>query len=204
MQSKSLFIGLLTLISLSGYGQEKKSTVNYLGIQGPIVVEKTPYRLAWSSHPDASLYKQEYLATGDGFPTYKSMVTVDFVVTEASIDQAVAVKMRELETMKRTYPIVQVQVFNQAATGETMIDCLIGNSAGDERSNILERNVYRYKQVKAKSGQRGILLFAVSVRKYGNAITPFLTKLKSEKPLLVNEVAKFTMPEVNLTKTEIK
>ncbi|GAB3510027.1 hypothetical protein GCM10027341_47860 [Spirosoma knui] len=202
MQRNLVAINLISLFLLSGagYGQEKKNFVNYLGIKGPITIQKIAYQLAWSAHPDASLYKQEYLAAGDGFPTYKSMVTVDFVVTEATVDQAVNAKLRELETLKRTYPIVQAEVFNNAATGEKMIDCLIGNTGSNQQTNLIERDVYRYKLVEAKSGQRGILLLAVSIRKYGNDITPFLTRLKSDKPLLVNEVAKLPMPEISVNK----
>ncbi|GAB3542661.1 hypothetical protein [Spirosoma fluminis] len=202
MQRNSVAISLISLLLLSGagYGQGKKNFVNYLGIKGPITVQKTAYQLAWSAHPDASLYKQEYLAAGDGFPTYKSMVTVDFVVTEATVDQVVSAKIRELENLKRTYPIVQAEVFNNAATGEKMIDCLIGNTGSNQQTNLIERDVYRYKLVEAKSGQRGILLLAVSIRKYGNDVTPFLTRLKSDKPILVNEVAKLSIPEISVVK----
>ena len=58
--------------------------------------------------------------------------------------------------------------------------------------------MFRFKAIKTKSGKRGILLFMVSNRKYGPEITPFLTKLKTDKPLLVNEVAKLPLPLIQL------
>ncbi|MFD2934873.1 hypothetical protein [Spirosoma flavum] len=200
MRKNPLFIALLALLSLPGqiYGQMGKTVINFMEIQGPISVQKNAYQLAWSAHPDASLYKQEYLAVGDNFPNYKSMVTVDFAVTGSTVDQAVETKVRELENLKRTNPIVNYEVISNPATGEKIIDCLIGTNATDVQTNLIERDIFRFKQVKAKSGQRGILLFAVSVRKYGNEVTPFLLKLKSDKAMLVNEVAKLSMPEINV------
>jgi hypothetical protein len=202
MATHSFFVSLFILCTLynPAYAQPPKPAVNYLGIQAPITVQKKAYRLAWSAHPDASLYKQEYLVAGDVFPKYQSMVGIDFALTESTVDQAVDTKLRELDNLKRTYPIVNYNVIGNPATGEKIIDCLIGTNTAAEQDNVMERNVYRFKLVKTKSGQRGVLLFMVSIRKYGAEITPFLTKLKVEKPLLVNEVAKLVLPEIQLKK----
>ncbi|MBC7572263.1 MAG: hypothetical protein H7319_21410 [Spirosoma sp.] len=188
----------LLMLSVPGYGQAPKPAINFLGIQTLISVQKNTYRLSWSAHPDASLYKQEYLSAGDDFPKYESMVTIDFVLTESTVEQAVDTKLRELEGLKRTNPIVQYNIISNAATGEKIIDCLIGTNAAEERNNLVERDVFRFKGIKTKSGQRGILLFMISNRKYGPEITPFLTKLKVDKPLLVNEIAKLTLPVIQL------
>ena len=190
----------LVLLGCQGYGQTKKEAVNYLSIQGPFTVQNQVYQLAWSSHPDASLYKHEYVAAGDQFPNYKSLITVDFVVTPSTVDQAVSTKISQLEAMKKTNPIVNYELMENKATGEKIIDCLIGQTAADERNSLVERDVFRYKSVSATSGQRGILLFAVSVRKYGKDIDPFLAKLKTNKSILVNEVAKFPLPAISITR----
>lgn len=199
MQNTLFITGLLSLLSLSysGYGQPKKGATNFLSISGPIYVQKKAYQLSWSSHPDASLYKHEYLAVGDQFPNYKSMVMIDFVVTGSTVDQAVATKISQLEKLKETLPIVQFNLTANKATGEKIIDCLMEQTAADERNSVVERTVYRYKAVLTKSGQHGVLLFAVSTREYGKGITPFLVKLKTDKPILVNEVAKLSLPEIN-------
>jgi len=201
MKSILLTISLASLLQSphQSYAQATKQLVNYLSIPGPINVQKKAYQLAWSSHPDASLYKQEYLAVGDQFPNYKSMVMIDFVLTAGSVDQAVATKIHELETLKATTPIVNINVLNNNATGEKMIDCLIGQTAPDDRTSLVERTVYRFASVKTKLGQRGVLLFAVSTRAYGKEVTPFLLKLKTDKPILVNEVAKLAMPTIQIT-----
>jgi len=188
----------LLLLSSQSYGQKTKEVINFLSIPGPINVQKKAYQLTWSSHPDASLYKQEYLAVGDHFPNYKSMIMIDFVLTASPVDQAVSTKIRELETLKATNPSVNFNILSNAATGEKMIDCLIGQMAPDDRNSLVERTVFRYKSVKTKSGQRGVLLFAVSTRAYGKEVDPFLVKLKRDKPILVNEVARLPMPTIHV------
>lgn len=200
MRICSLLITMLMLLSLpsASFGQAQKSAINFLGIEGPISVRKNVYQLAWSAHPDASLYKQEYLAVGDHFPNFKSLVMVDFVLTASTVDQAVSTKIQQLETLKATNPSVNFNLLSNAATGEKMIDCLIGRTAADDRNSVVERTVYRFKSIKTKSGQSGVLLFAVSTRAYGKEVTPFIAKLKTDKPLLVNEVAKLSIPTIHI------
>lgn len=189
----------LLLASVHSFGQNNKPAVNYLGIPGPIVFQKKSYQMVWSSHPDASLYKQEYLVTGDGFPNYKSMITVDFVIAKTSVDDAVRTKLRELEQLKKTLD-VNYEVIGNAATGEKIIDCLLGQTAADDAKSIYEHDVYRFKAVTAKSGQKGILLYALSNRAYGKDIQPFLTRLKTERKTLIAEAAKAPIPDIAIKK----
>jgi len=88
----------------------------------------------------------------DAFPNYKSMLTIDFVVTTSTADQAAAAKIREWDSLKRSGYDVDFK----------------------------------------------ILLFAISNRKYGKEVNPFLLKLKSDRQNLVSEVLKFPIPEPNI------
>lgn len=193
---------LVTLIFLTfqGMAQTKKAAVNYLGIQNTLLLQKNTYLLAWSSHPESSFFKQEYLAAGDDFPNYNKMLSIDFAVTELNIDQVVASKMRELEQLKRPNLDVKFEILVNSVSGEKILDCLITNTATDDKNSLAERDIFRFKTVKAKSGQRGIILLAASTRKYGTEIKPFLAKLKIEKQILITEVAKFPMPEPNISR----
>ncbi|MGX5852269.1 hypothetical protein ACWKW6_01440 [Dyadobacter jiangsuensis] len=199
IQPITLVIVSLLLASVQSFGQNSKPAVNYMGIPGLIVFQKKSYRLIWSSHPDASLYKQEYLAASDNFPNYKSMITIDFVVATVSVDDAVRTKLRELDQLKRTLD-VNYEVIGNAATGEKIIDCLLGQAAADDAKSIYEHDVYRFKAIAAKSGQKGILLYALSNRAYGKDIQPFLTRLKTERKALIAEVAKVPVPEITIKK----
>jgi hypothetical protein len=196
----AILFSIVLLTPLLGYGQAKKGPVNYLGTPGTLSLQKNAFDLVWSAHPDPSLYKQEYLVKGDAFPKYKSMITIDFSLTDASLDQAVRTKISELEQLKKANYDVNFEVIANAATGEKILDCLIGQTAAEEQNSLIERDIYRFKTIKAKSGQKGIILFAASTRKYGKEIKPYLIKLKMDKPILVSEVSKFSLPEINITK----
>lgn len=197
---KNAFLSTLILMSFQGMAQTKKAAVNYLGIQNVLSLQKNTYQLAWSSHPESLFFKQEYLAPGDDFPNYNKMISVDFAITESNIDQVVVGKMRELEQLKRPNIDVKFEILVNSVSGEKILDCLISQTAADENNSLVERDIFRFKTVKAKSGQRGIILLAASTRKYGKDIRPFLTKLKTEKQILISEVAKFPMPEPNISK----
>lgn len=192
--------GLMALLlgSVQSYGQNKPA-INYLGISGPLTLQKKSYQLIWSSHPDPSLYKQEYITAGDGFPNYKSMITIDFVVGAVTVDDAVRTKLRELDQMKKTLD-VNYEVISNPATGEKIVDCLLGQTAADEQKSIYEHDVYRFRAVTAKSGQKGIVLFALSNRAYGKDINAFLVKLKAERKTWISEVAKVIIPEITIKK----
>ncbi|MEO6685228.1 MAG: hypothetical protein ABIN24_04660 [Dyadobacter sp.] len=193
-------LATLLLLTFKSMAQTKKPAVNYLGIQNALLLQKNSYQLVWSSHPESSFFKQEYLVAGDDFPNYNKMVSIDFSVTESNIDQVVAAKMRELEQLKRPNLDIKFEILVNSASGEKILDCVILQTAPDEKNSLVERDIYRFKTVKAKSGQRGILLLAASNRKYGKEIKPFLAKLKTEKQILIAEVAKFPMPEPNIAK----
>ncbi|MGG7665338.1 hypothetical protein [Dyadobacter sp. BHUBP1] len=199
IQSITLVLAFLLLASVQSVGQNNKPAVNYMGIPGPVVFQNKSYQLIWSSHPDASLYKQEYLVAGDGLPNYKSMITIDFVIVATNVDQAVRTKLRELEQLKKTLD-VNYEVIGNAATGEKIIDCLLGQTATDDAKSIYEHDVYRFKALTAKSGQKGILLYALSNRAYGKDIHPFLTRLKAERKALIAEVAKASVPDITIKK----
>ncbi|SDF73782.1 hypothetical protein SAMN04487996_11264 [Dyadobacter soli] len=187
------------LASVQCFGQNNKPVINYLGIPGSMVFQKKSYQLHWSAHPDASLYKQEYLVPGDGFPNYKSMITIDYVVATTTVDDAVRTKLRELDQLKKTLD-VNYEVIANAATGEKIIDCLLGQTASDDAKSIYEHDVYRFKAVTAKSGQKGILLYALSNRAYGKDIQSFLARLKAERKVLISEVAKAPIPGITIKK----
>ena len=199
MKNNIIISMLAALLSLHINAQPKKEVKDYLGIEGPILLQKNTFHLVWSSHPDPSLFKQEYLASGDAFPKYKSMITVDFVVTGSTVDQAVATKIRELEQLKKSNYNVNFEVISNPTTGEKIVDCLIGQTAANDLNSLIERDIFRFKAVNAKSGQAGIFLYAVSTRKYGPEIKPFLIKLKTDKQILVREVAKLPIPELNIS-----
>ena len=89
----------------------------------------------------------------------------------------VATKNAELKKMKASNPVVNYETFEK--DGEVMLDFLVSENTPDGKYlSIVERNVYRYKSVVDKNGQKGVLLFGVSERAYGDDIDKFFPNLK--------------------------
>ena len=191
-----LFTGLL--FSTFAFGQTSKP-IEYLGVTGPISFDKVSYYLAWTSHPADNYYKQEYLAKGDTIEKFKKLIMLDIITDKIKVKDIVAAKVAELKKMKVLNPVINYETFEK--DGEVMLDFIISENTPDGKLvSILERNVYRYKSVVDKSGQKGVLLFGVSDRHYGNDIDDFFATFKSKRFDLINLVGAFDIPKISVAK----
>ncbi|MFT3910621.1 MAG: hypothetical protein QM737_14440 [Ferruginibacter sp.] len=198
---KSLFVLVPTVIfSTIVYAQTNKKVTDYLHIPGPVIFENKSYNLSWTSHPSAGFYKQEYIQKGENPDRFNAMILFDVTTDNTDIKAVVASKIEEIKKMKVSNPLVNYNSFDNPKTGEYMIDFLLSANGPDGKTSVVERNVYRYKSFTDKSGNKGIMLFGVSTRSYGNDIDQFLVSLKSNKKDMVNAVAKFTLPEIAVSK----
>jgi len=195
---KNIIIAATFFISLASMAQNKKSVTDYLAVPGPIQFDNKTYLLNWSSKPAANFYKQEYLVKNDIAGKFKTMLLLDVVTGAQEIKDVVANKVAELKKMKESNPVVNYEMISNPATGEYILDFLLTANDANGNMAIAERNIYRYKTFTGKSGQKGVLLFGVSTRSYGAAITPFIAGLKSTRKDLINKVAQFKMPEITL------
>ena len=192
---KSILTLLIFLSSVS-YAQNATDKLN---VPGPILIGGKSHALSWASNPSPGFYKQEYIPAGDNADKFKSMVLLDLSLGNTTLKDLVGVKIAELKKMKETNPIINYEMFQK--NGEYLIDFLLSANAADGKTvDIVERNVYRYKTFTDKSGKKGILLFGISVRSYGNDIDTFLKALKTGKVALLNEVAQFNIPAVTISK----
>jgi|TARA_B110000967_G_scaffold143370_1_gene146642 hypothetical protein len=185
---------LLTLLSsIFGFSQ---TVDNYLQTEKTLLFNNTNYDLVWSSHPTETYYKQEYLPSEQGLEDFRSMVIIEFIKGDISVDDAVAIKIKELDTAKESNPIVNYTVFKRE--GEVIIDFLLSaNSEDGMELLVVERNIYR--NVATKTNQtNGLLLFAVSERAYENEIDAFFANLKKNKNSLIEKVGNFDIPKIKL------
>ncbi len=129
------------------------------------------------------------------------MVLLEVATGNINAKTAAQGKLEELKRMKAANPIVNYEIISNPSTGEYMIDFLVSqDNAKTVASEIIERNVYRYKNYVGKNGQTGVLLLGISTRAYGNEVDAFLSSLKSKRKDLMNKVSSFKIPEVTLSK----
>lgn len=172
---------------------------NYLGIPGPIGFNNNSYQLVWTSHPNATYYKQEYLPAGQKVERFQSMLMLEAVSSKLVLKEVVGSKVRELEEMKRNNPFVNYEMIFNKENNEYILDFLLTVNSKDNRQvNVAEHNVYRYRSLPLKSGGNGVFLFAISNRSYGSETISFIKNLKSTRSKLISKVAayKLELPEL--------
>lgn len=190
--NKSLITTLLFIVSIFGYSQ---TIENFLQTDTFLNFDGKKYELVWSSHPNENFYKQEYLTKNQNLDSLKSMLLIDFIQGDFSVEDAVNIQIQEIEKRKKSNPIVNYNVLKK--DDETILDFLMSaNSADGETVVVVERNVYRYLKVTTKT-TTGILLFAVSERAYENEIDTFFKNLNKNKNSLIEKVGNFKIPEIN-------
>ena len=187
------FLGLASVANAA-------EAIDRLGIPGPLNFSGTAYRLAWSSHPTATYYKQEYLPTGQASSRYRTMLVIEVIESGTDVATALAAQVRSLNQRKGKDPLLNLAIIQNRQTGEALLDFII--SAKDSRGvAIAEWNAYRYAPRKSADGRNGVMLVAVSHRAYGDAdIREFLGKLKSFRPDEINRLAQHPLPTARLSR----
>lgn len=191
-----IFLSIAILMMAKGFAQTKKA-MDYISVQGPVSFNGKMFQLDWSAHPAPDFYKQEYLPAGEATGKYKTMLLIDVLTGDKKVKDIAVQKITELKQMQLQNPMVNYNTFENAGTGEYMIDFLLTANDAAGNINIIERNVYRYKQFTTASGQKGVLLFGISTRAYAKEVDVFFKALKNNKNDLVNKVARFILPSIN-------
>lgn len=185
------------LFAILSCGKKNNTVKDYLNTGKSISFNNEIFNLAWSSHPSDNYYKQEYLREKDTLEKFNKIILFDVVTGPTPIEEVVASKVKELQKMKESDPMINYDVFEK--NDEVMIDFLLSkNIPGREEQNIVERNVYRYKTIKDKNGKDGVLLFGVSERAYGDDIEKFLLFLKDKRFDIPNLASTFVIPEITI------
>jgi len=171
--------------------------VNYLNTPNIINYNKKDYKLVWSSHPGSNYYKQEYIPKHQSIEHFDEMLLVDFLMIDTPAVNIVGVKVNEIRERKKTDMVANYQVQKDKDKGEYLLDFIL--SEGDGRTvNIVEWNAYRYKNYADKAGHKGILLFGLSKRAYGNDVTDFLKDLRTARMYALQTFTQYDFPAVEV------
>lgn len=197
-KKRILFILLGLLLTAVSCGKKNNEHKDFLNAGKTILFDNVKYNLAWTSHPSANYYKQEYLSEKDTLEKFKKLILLDVITGKNRLKEVVDSKVAELKKLKETDPMVNYEVFGK--DGEIMLDFLLSKSRPDTNDpDIVERNVYRYKTLTDSNGEEGVLMFGVSERVYGDDIDNFLITLKENRFDLPDAVGAFVIPEVTIS-----
>lgn len=171
-------------------------TTDHLGLPGPITLGGDSFALAWSSRPADNYIKQEYLPAGEIPDSYSRMVLVETVTGGVDVMDALRAQTETLSQRKETDPLVNMEVIQNEATGEALLDFIVSsrNEAGEY---VVEWNAYRYAPLAAGQGGPGVMLFGISHRASGNdAAKAFLQELSTLRPAQIGLLADAPLPEI--------
>ena len=188
---KFLLVLTIALISVTKPGAQP---VDRIGVKGPLIFNKTSFNLAWTSKPSNNYYVQEYLPAGEKSEHFDQMLSIFLLVSDITTKDAVQQKTEELNERKKIDPTCNYMVSQSPDGTEYLLDFVLG----DDKVDVEEFNIYRYKQVDLGDNKKAVLVYAYSKRAYGDAITSFLKNLKSDRGALLNTIVASEMPKVTV------
>jgi hypothetical protein len=153
---------LLLLVTTMTMRASAQNVVDHLKVPGPIAFSGETFRLAWSSHPNDRLYKQEYLPAGQVPERYQSMLMLDLMFDGVTPRKKAEAFAASLQARKASDPVVNFQLL-QGDNGQVILDFVLSGKQpnGDL---ILEWNAYRYSAL-----GDGVQMVGISRRAYGDA-----------------------------------
>ncbi len=191
---KLIFTLIILNITMVAFAQK---TNDYLSVS-EINLDNSIYKLSWSSHPNDSYYKQEYLENKEKPESYTSMVMLEVLVADMTVEEALSIKVNELKERQHTDQICNYQIIKNPTTGEYMIDFLMSSGNGNAL-DIVEWDVYHYTKSLDSNGNSMIVLFAWSKRAYGDDVVPFLKGLDDYRMGWINLIGNFSIPLISLS-----
>lgn len=191
---KLLLLSFIALI-LPSHAPEKP--VERLGIAGPLRFQQTAFNLAFSSHPTASFYLQEYLPKGETMDHFTRLLTVRVTNQNTDVKQLVNEKITELEARKKTDVMCNYQVMANDKSQEVIVDFIVSDKINDPQA-IVEFSIYRYRQIALGATRRAVLIYAYSQRSYGSAVNAYLKALPQTRRAALDALAKTPLPVVKI------
>lgn len=191
---KILCLAAVLLMSFSTINEEP---VERIGVKGPIEFNKTKFSLAWTAHPKDNYYAQEYLPKNETVEHFNQVLTIHLFVTDLSVDDAISQKVSELNKRKETDKVSNFSVIKSPDGKESILDCVLSSGKND-KIDIVEFIVYRYKQVELKNNKKALFIYAYSKRSYDDKITSFLKNLKNDRTDLLNVMTSQELPKITI------
>lgn len=168
--------------------------IDYLSIGSELSFNNESYNLAWSSHPNATYFKQEYLRKSDKLEKYEKMIIVEAIKTNLNPEKASQMKINELANLKKINPIINFTQVQSSNPNDKIISFTISGG------NILEWNVYKYQQQQIEN-ENMIVLYAYSYRNYisnKEDVTKFINYVKNNESNMIENITKIKIPKVKI------
>ena len=190
-----LLLTSILFISFTTINEDPKDRLN---VKGPLSFGDASFKLFWTAKPKETYYIQEYLPEGETLNSFSQMLTINLFVSDIGVKNAVNQKINELTNRKKTDKVCNYEVSESPDGKEFIVDFLLSESK-DNQMNIVEFNVYRYKQIDIESAKKAIVVYAYSKIAYGKEITSFLESLGKERTNYLNLMISSEIPSIKIS-----
>lgn len=190
---------IVVFTMLTGFTSRPGDEVtNYYGISETLNFNGLTYNLSWSSHPNDTYYKQEYIPKDNTADHFKDMVMIDFIITDIPVEKAVAAQIATIKERKKTDIVCNYKVLsNKDNPGNYILDFIMSEGNGGD-VNLVEWSAYHYKAYTDKAGHKGVLLFSICHRAYDNAAMDFMKSLHTYRDTNLTQLIKYDVPEIQI------
>lgn len=188
---------LILTVSLMGFTKNNDEPVDRIGVKGPLTFNQTSFNLTWTQKSSDTYYIQEYLPKGETVDHFHQMMSIFLLAGDTQLKNAVQQKINELNNRKKIDATCNYMVTNNPDKTEYIVDFVLGKSKNN-KTDIEEINIYRYKQVDLGENRKGILVYAYSKRAYGDDITPFFQNLSNDRINLINTMISSEIPTITI------
>lgn len=168
--------------------------IDYLSVGSDLKFNNEKYALSWSSHPNETYFKQEYLRKSDKAESYEKMIMVEAIIATLTTEQVSQMKLNELTAQKKTNPMVTFKQLEASNPKEKIISFTISGG------NILEWNVYKYQQQQIDN-KNTIVLYAYSYRNYASKkedVTKFFDYINKNESSMIATIDKTVIQNLKI------
>lgn len=173
------------------------SVENILGVEGPLVFNKTSFELNLSGHPDNNMYLQAYLPKNESIESYNQKLSLLLIETDTEIEEVISSKIKELSDYKKKDHNALFSSREIKNGAEYIVEFTKCDYSG-VKVNLVEYNVSRIKRINTNGGKKAILIYTYSWRSYDEETTLFLATLKNFKEEFIAEMTTKEIPSVSI------
>lgn len=183
-------------VTLTSHAQQD-SVKDIMGLPGPLEFNKTTFNLAWSAKPTGNYFKQQYLAQGESLERYHKVLVIDILLDTIKPKALAYYKVRSLEQRKKVDAVADYHLIQSPDSSEYIVDFI--QSERTPANNYIEWNAYRYKAFKNADGKKGVLLFGISMRAYGNKEEEALiSNLRDVREDIIGQLIAYKLPAIKV------
>jgi hypothetical protein len=186
---------LLILSFFINLFQINENVADVLGVQGPLMFNKTKFELAVSLSPDDGMYVQSYLPKSEVIETYNQKISILIIDTDKEVEEIITKKAKDLAELKKIDHNTAYSSREVNSGRDYIIEFTTCEYEG-KKLNLVEFNISKVHKIKTASGKPAIVIYTYTWRSYDEETTQFLATIGNFKEEFITEMTHASIPDV--------